>query len=473
MLIGVIQKQSLAEIAAVIAGLEPGLYDMLELRLDGCRDLSVQGLGKVLRNPPRPLPILLTLRSPAEGGAFSGSEAERLDLLEALMTLKPDFVDVEAAVAAARTGRIRAVSPRTRLILSWHDFTGTPRDLSAVLARMRERADNAIYKLAAFAHTTTDALRMLVFCREQQQKGVPMVGISMGAYGVSSRILAPVMHAGLSYCPVEESTAPGQLDGHTLRTIYRFATLNPTTDVYGLIGDPVEQSIGHIWHNARNAEHATNAVYVKWNITREELPEALPLLARLGVRGLSVTMPHKEAVVPLLTGVDTTAAAIGAVNTLRAETGGFCGTNTDGAGALHALPLDVYGKKLAVIGAGGAARALIHAADWAGARFAVFNRTPGKALPGAGAAIITRPLPELPALRAEGYDAIINTLPFDSGMDFSTVPFLPGRFAMDISYGKASAFLALAGQAGCTLVDGKGMYQHQATLQRAWWGQAV
>lgn len=474
MLIGVIQKSSLAEIAAAINNLasgqpgQPAPYDMLELRLDGCTDFSLDGVAAL----PRPLPVLFTLRRRAEGGAFTGSEDERLKRIEALMTLEPDFMDVEAAVPAARIARIRAVAPRVGIVLSWHDFTATPEDLAPVLARMRDAADDVIYKMAAFARTSTDALRMLTFCRAQQAAGLRMVGISMGECGVSSRILAPVVHEGWCYCPVAEATAPGQLDAHTLREVYNVAGLTRHTAMYGLIGDPVEHSIGHIWHNAWHARQGLDAVYVKWHITREDLPTALPLLAQLGVRGLSVTMPHKEAVLPLLTGVDATARMIGAANTLRAQDGGFFGTNTDGAGALHALPLDVRGKKLVVLGAGGAARALIHAAASAGAEVTVFNRTPGKPLPAAPGAhppAVTRAFAELPTLRDTGYDAIVNALPFDVGMPMQDVPFLPGRVAMDLSYGKPGAFLARAREAGCRVVDGRNMYEHQAALQRDWW----
>jgi 3-dehydroquinate dehydratase/shikimate dehydrogenase len=159
----------------------------------------------------------------------------------------------------------------------------------------------------------------------------------MGEDGTSTRILAPLVHSGFCYCPVDESSAPGQLGAETLRKVYNFARLDEDTAVYGLLGDPVGRSAGHIYHNGRNALHSCNAVYVKWRIPREESGQAVALLHRLGVRGLSVTMPLKEAVMPFLASIDEAGQAIGAVNTLKACAGGYSATNTDGAGALNAL----------------------------------------------------------------------------------------------------------------------------------------
>lgn len=462
MLVGVIQKPSLAELTATVENLEPGLYDLLELRLDGCVDLSLEGLARL----PRPLPVIFTLRTASEGGSFCGGEDARLALLEDLMRLEPDYIDLEAAIPAERIARIRAVSPQTRIILSWHDFTATPSSLEDVLDTMRSCASGVIYKMAAQAHSTLDALRMLAFCRKQQAQDVALIGISMGPLGISTRILAPVLQAGFCYCPVDEATAPGQMDARTLREIYRHGALHRDCAIYGLIGDPVAQSQGHLYHNEASTRSGHPGVYVKWQVTREELSAALPLLAAIGVQGLSVTMPHKEAICPLLNGLDGAASAIGAANTLRLEGQGYYGTNTDGPGALDALGQDVNGARVVMLGAGGAARAVMYEAARRGAQVTVFNRS-SKALPVPGQ---PRPFSELPRLRDEGYDILINALPFDLDFPYETVPFLPGSLAMDLSYAKESRFTRLAAEAGCRLANGYSMFLNQAALQRRFWG---
>ena len=462
MLVGVIQKPSLAEFAATLERLDPGLYDLLELRLDGCTDLSPEGLAR----RPRPRPVIVTLRAASEGGAFRDGEEARLALLEELIRLEPDYIDLEAAIPAGRIARIRALAPQTRIILSWHDFAATPPSLEGVLDTMRCRASGVIYKMAAQAHSTLDALRMLAFCREQQERDVPLIGISMGPLGSSTRILAPVLHAGFCYCPVDEATAPGQMDARTLRETYRHGALHRDCAIYGLIGDPVAQSRGHLYHNDASTRSGHPGVYVKWQVTREELSAALPLLAAIGVRGLSVTMPHKEAICPLLNGLDEAASAIGAVNTLRLEGQGYYGTNTDDRGALDALGQDVSGARVVMLGAGGAARAVMYEAARRGAHLTVFNRSP-KTLPVPG---LPRPFSELPLLREQGYDILINALPFDLDFPYEIVPLLPGRLAMDLSYAGESRFARLAAEAGCRLANGYAMFLNQAARQREFWG---
>ena len=327
MLIGVLRKQSLAELEAALRALDASLYDLLELRLDSLEDFSPQGVAAL--RPP--LPVIYTLRSREEGGSYRWGEEKRLEHLYALMRLRPAHMDLEASLPARDIAALRALSPQTGILLSWHDFSSTPPDLEAVLASMRAKApQGVIYKIAVMAQNTLDALDMLLFCR---RSGPSVLGISMGKAGESTRILAPVYHCGLCYCPVEEASAPGQLQASSLRETYNFASLSPRTAVYGLLGDPVEQSSGHLLHNALNRQRGADALYVKWPVRAEELPGALERLHRLGVQGLSITMPHKRAVLPLLTRLDETSQAIGAANTLLRTEQGYAGSNTDGAGA--------------------------------------------------------------------------------------------------------------------------------------------
>jgi 3-dehydroquinate dehydratase/shikimate dehydrogenase len=501
-IVGVIQKKTLAEVSVLLESVDTSLYAALELRLDACADLNLDVLGRI----DFPLPVIFTLRCKEEGGAYTGSEAERLALLADLLQLKPDYVDIEASVAAEKIARICSVSPATKLILSQHDFKHTPASLEDMLEAMRNDMRESmpvIYKIATYAHSGLDALRMLVFCKEQSARGVSLIGICMGPDGSSTRILAPVVHTGFCYCPLAELSAPGQLDAATLRGLYNFASLDKHTAVYGLLGDPVEQSVGHLYHNERNAATRCNAVYVKWRIAKEELGQAMPLLRRLGVQGLSVTMPLKEVIMPFVAGMDSATEAIGAANTLKAVAGGFSATNTDGPGALApygeaalapygvaalapdgdaalaaggvaALEAeglsDLRGKTVVLLGAGGAARAVMYEADKRGAKLVIYNRTLDKKLPNLSVKPEIQPFSSIGDLRELEYQIIINALPFGTPFAFEDIPFKSTALALDLSYGKTSSFLLAAKAAGCRTLDGSGMFKGQARLQRLFWG---
>ena len=473
MIVGVIQETSMDALAARIRNLPPLLYDVLELRLDHCADLNIQQLGTL----PFPLPVLMTLRPKDQGGAYQGSEAERLALLLELARLQPAWLDVEYTVPPEHVAHIQAASPGTQVILSYHNFTHTPENLDGILAGMRRTATNAVYKIATHAADTLDALRMLVFCRQSE---VPLIGICMGEAGETTRILAPVVGQGFTYCPVTTASAPGQLDAATLREVYRFPRLGPGTRMYGLLGDPVAHSVGHLFHNAHNAETNTDAVYVKWRISPEQLPEAARLLRALPVAGLSLTMPLKEHCLPLVDALDPQAAAIGAVNTITVQGSTWKGHNTDAQGAVRSLPNSLTGATVALLGAGGAARAIAHEVAATAGRLLVYNRTVEKAQelaalaaqasPHAGFTAEALPLEQLATLNEQGCTCIINTLPGAVHLPMTKETFTPGAVAMDITYAGASQFLVQARAAGCVCVEGSEMFRRQALLQRELWG---
>lgn len=473
-MVGVVQKNTLAECLALFRQADLSRFDLLELRLDACADLSVEGAAALMAASP--LPVIFTLRSRAEGGAFRGDEAERLALLEELIRLQPVGMDVEAHIPAECIARLCSLSHGTRLVVSRHDFEKTPSSeagLLAMLEEMRRKCGGRkmIYKLATLARSTPDALRMLAFCREQSRRGVHLAGIAMGEYGQSTRILANWAHGTLCYCPAEEEStgqaaALGQIQAGELCDVYNFQRTDKNTRIYGLIGDPVEQSLGHIYHNAENRAAGCDAIYVKWRLKPEELEEGMALFRRLGVQGLSVTMPLKEAVLPYLSSMLDNVGVIGAANTLRLQPDGWRGANTDGPGAVEALPFSLRGKTVAVLGAGGAARAFMFEAERHGAKLLVFNRSAGKGLPGQA----VRPLERLPELSGVKYDLIVNALPLNLDFPFEEIPFRRGSLAMDLSYNKASRFLELAGAGGCETMDGTKMFYVQADIQRAFWG---
>ncbi len=150
------------------------------------------------------------------------------------------------------------------------------------------------------------------------------------------------------------------------------------TTVCGIIGDPVEHTLSPAMQNAAFQALGLDWVYVPYHVTEEDLPAAIYGMRSLGIRGLNVTIPHKVEVLPLLDSLDKLAEQIGAVNTVINRDGKLTGYNTDAFGFLQALAgngVEIEGKNIVVMGAGGAARAAAMALGGKGANLIVINRT--------------------------------------------------------------------------------------------------
>jgi shikimate dehydrogenase len=154
------------------------------------------------------------------------------------------------------------------------------------------------------------------------------------------------------------------------------------TKVCAIIGDPVEHSLSPVMHNAAFKELKLNLVYIAFTVTKSELKEAISRAKNLDFHGLNVTMPHKNAVMKYLDETDATAKSIGAVNTILNDEGRLVGFNTDGIGAMRALKensVSLEGKKLVLLGAGGAAKAIAFQAAQEVEKLVILNRTSEKA----------------------------------------------------------------------------------------------
>ncbi len=266
--------------------------------------------------------------------------------------------------------------PLDLTILPYHNFEGVPDNLDAMYQKMQcFKADT--YKIAVTTPSTIDALKMLLWGKKQDKATV----ICMGEKGSFARVLGAVVGNLVDYACLDAPMAPGQLKVSEMMDIYNYPKLNADTAIYGLIGSPVDQSPGHIYHNAVFQKKNLNAVYVKMDVGPQELKCFIPLAKQLGMKGLSVTMPLKEKILPFVDVLDPIAEKIGAVNTLVFKNGKIYGINTDGCGALDAIEnkMKVEGKKMVVVGAGGAARAIAFEAKLRGADVWIYNRTEKKA----------------------------------------------------------------------------------------------
>lgn len=154
------------------------------------------------------------------------------------------------------------------------------------------------------------------------------------------------------------------------------------TRVYCVLGHPVGHSLSPAMHNAALAEMGLDGVYVAFDVAPEDLPDAVRGLQALGVGGVNCTIPHKQALLPLMDEVSEAAALIGAVNTIVFREGKRIGYNTDAPGflaALRAAGAEPEGRQVLVLGAGGSARAVVVALARSGAKVVVANRTAARA----------------------------------------------------------------------------------------------
>jgi len=157
-----------------------------------------------------------------------------------------------------------------------------------------------------------------------------------------------------------------------------------TTKIYGIFGHPVSHSLSPLMHNSAFAALGLDCVYTAFDVHPDDIGKAADAIRALGISGVNVTIPHKQAIIPHLDEVSPDAKHTGAVNTVKNEGGRLTGYNTDVGGfmrdAREELGISPEGASVLLLGAGGAARAVISAFGMNGAkRIAIANRTPGKA----------------------------------------------------------------------------------------------
>lgn len=474
MLVAVIKGPTLADVSDQM--LKAKSYtEAFEWRLDYFDSLDMAELKKLRGSLS--LPVIFTLRKESHGGVFSGRESKRLKLIEELATLRPDYIDVEYDVEEGFFKKLRDISPSSQIIVSYHDFKKTPDDLDSLLESM-QKGVMAIYKIACMANSTLDMLRMLIFTKKASATH-KVAGISMGECGNPSRALGPVVNSAICYSSYEkEENALFQISLEELHQIYHFSSLNSSTKIYALLGDPVDKSPGHIFHNRIFGEKKINGVYVKLRLPPEEVPKFFELIKELPFKGFSVTIPLKELVFPYLHHVDPVAAAIGAVNTINIQDGKLSGYNTDAPGALDAIEarLNVRRKILVLIGAGGSARAVAYEATRRGARVLIVNRNEERALKLAEEfGCEGYSLAEMPRLAKDGYDILFNSTPvgrLGDELPIAADLILPTALVMDAIINPANTpFLTVAKEKGCTCIYGYEMFQNQGLLQQEIWKQ--
>jgi 3-dehydroquinate dehydratase/shikimate dehydrogenase len=354
-------------------------------------------------------------------------------------------------------------------MLSLHDFSGTP--LLGTSTKLAARVADEIHalKIAAMANSIDDSLRLLRFARDAAR----IVSVPMGDIGLPARILALRENSALAYAPIAESTAPGQVSFSDFLNLYRAHKITRRTHVFGVIGDPIAHSLSPLLHNSGYIARKLDAVYLPFLV--RNLRDFLKALPEFGLRGFSVTLPHKQTILDHLAECDPLAQRIGAVNTVTVRPDGtLYGCNTDYVGVLSALErkLRIRRSRVLIFGAGGSARAAAFALAQAGASVFICARREkfSKELASAvGGENIRRR-----ALRTQSFDAILNATPIGMYPHQNISPLasseLHCRIVMDLIYRpERTRLLKIAAHKGISTVSGVDMFLAQGIAQWELW----
>jgi 3-dehydroquinate dehydratase/shikimate dehydrogenase len=304
----------------------------------------------------------------------------------------------------------------------------------------------------------------------------------MGEFGQISRILTRRFGGLLTFASLKKGkeSAPGQLTIDELSNIYHFKNINKETKLYGVVGNPVSHSISPVIHNSSFVEKGLNSVYVPMKVL--DIETFIKDFRKLDFQGFSVTIPHKESILPFLDDIDHVAGKIGAINTVVNQDGRLTGHNTDYMAAIKGLEDGMEGnkgtlkdKKVAIIGAGGAARAIAFGLKEKGCDITIYNRTLERAKRLSNdVGCKFRRFEEISELNT---DILINSTSIGMfpNVEESPVPknvLKEGMVVFDAVYNPIETkLLKDAEESGCHTVNGLTMFINQAAEQfRLWTG---
>jgi 3-dehydroquinate dehydratase / shikimate dehydrogenase len=429
--------------------------DLVELRLDSVSDPDVTAALA-----DRKTPVVITCRAKWEGGNFHGSENDRRQILECALRLGAEYVDVEFKAAFGR--ELIASTAGKRIVLSTHDFDGVPQDLIDRVRTMRASGAE-IVKVAVMARSLSDTLRLL-----QLERAGNTALIGMGPAGLATRLLAAHFHSCWSYAG--DGHAPGQIAASRMLDEFRFRDVTDATAIYGVVGSPLAHTLSPAMHNAAFRAAGADAVYVP--LVGASAEDFIMFATALGMKGASITIPYKVDLFHRADDVDELARKVGAVNTYRADGPRWEARNTDVSGFLAPLRsrLELRGARAAVLGTGGAARAVAVALDSAGAAVTLYGRTRSKAE--AVARIVNGSSAVFPVV-PNSWDLLVNATPVGTYPNTAETPYVgtfDGRVVYDLVYNpRQTRLLADAAAAGCETIGGLDMLVAQAEDQSEWW----
>ena len=450
-------------------------FKFLELRLDSLsKPANAFPYLKQFLSEHKDVTVIATCRRKTLGGGFDGPLASQLEILSKAAQIGCQIIDIEVESAeeakSAQLGKLRAAG--AALLISFHDFTRT-KGLDQAADRIEAFKPDFI-KVVSTARTLSDNLAVLRLI-EDRSLASHVVGIAMGEEGLVSRILGPRAGAAFTFASFSESseTAPGQLTAETLRDLYRLEHLDQATRVFGVAGNPISHSLSPLLHNAAFRREVVNAILLP--LKAKSVQDLLTLAIELPLAGCAITMPLKTEVLPHLANMDPLTSKIGACNTLRMGADGkLYGFNTDVAGIVRPLErrLRLKGARIAVLGAGGAARAAVFGLVDQGAEVLVVNRTHEHAVTLARQAKAKSLKHEL--LAKQHFDVMINATPCGMAGSKQSLPIAENELntglLFDMVYNPLETpLLKLAKSRGIPVVTGLEMFVQQGARQFEIW----
>ena len=452
--------------------------DMVELRVDlldrGEIAAAMDFPARLAKVAGYTVPVLLTCRRKCDGGAWTASEKSRAALLKRFvksftcpfsnsnsslqlyLDLESDFHELDGF--AKKCG--------VRIVRSTHCFDEkSAKDVLKKFSVPSRQCESEILKLAIKADLPL-AVKLIKRFRDYPHDHVVM---AMGCEGFFTRALAAQSRSQWVYTSVGGLSELGHVTPAEMVRDFRFRDYDAddiSADLFGVTGWPLKKTRSPELHNAAFFAESKNALMV--SIPCPDIRKSLQAMKDLDMLGLAVTIPHKETVIPLLDKVDPVAKAVGAVNTVLCDGEKFYGYNTDVAGFTRALVEFVTGNpdsvgialrairgaagvralpnmKVALLGAGGAAKACKYALKKLGCKVTVFHRKPLTA----------------------GFDLIVNATPVDPIPEYV---FRGDELVYDLRYvPETTELMARAAKAGCRVCNGFSMLRYQAEEQRKIW----
>ncbi|MEO8257351.1 MAG: shikimate dehydrogenase [Acidobacteriota bacterium] len=445
--------------------------DLVELRLDTVRDPDAAGALAGRR-----LPAIVTCRPTWEGGAFAGSEEERRRLLAGALAAGAEYVDVEAR---AGFDDLIASTGGRRIVLSSHDFDGLPLDLESRLRAMRGTGAEVV-KVAVTVARLSDCVTLRDIAgrsnggnnaqnNAQNHDTCGLVLIGMGECGAITRVLPSRFGSRWSYAGLLAGV--GQLTPETLLNELHFRDLGPATSLYGVVGSPVSHSVSPAMHNAAFRAAGIDAIYLP--LPAADADDFVAFARAFGVKGASITIPYKVAMFDRVDRVSEIATRVGAINTVRIDGDSWQGDNSDVDGFLAPLADErpLQGARAALVGAGGAARAVAVALSGRGAQVRVHARDPRRAAE--VAALVAGATGTLPPASGS-WDLLVNCTPVGMYPEVDATPVpaahLSPGLVYDLIYNPDETRLLRDAQAaGCRTIGGLEMLVGQARKQFEWW----
>ncbi|MCZ6776002.1 MAG: shikimate dehydrogenase [Ignavibacteria bacterium] len=462
MIIVSVTGPSMKEALAQVAG-SARYTDMFEFRLDMIERPNIAHLLSSTKKP-----TIATCRPDWEDGGFSGRERERIEMLEIASVFGAHYIDIELNANARIVHEFIRRQNVTKVIISRHLPYGKPLNVSKLYSKLHASGAD-IVKLAFLATDTSEirhAFDFLALAKLHRRKAI---AVAMGEYGEPSRVLYKKFGGWATYAASEDGkgAAQGQVCASQLKELYRANSHRNSTKVFGVIGNPLAQSKGIYIHNSLFARARKNSVYCRFAVAnlRKFMKHIAPLL-----NGFSVTIPFKEKVLPYLDYVDSTTKAIGAVNTVIRRDGKLVGSNKDASAALDAVEraVNVRGRKMLVVGAGGTARAIAYEAKKRGAHVLITNRTQRKAKKLAKKFGLGHV--KLADVGRSTFDILVNatSVGMVPRVDESPVPveILDDKIVFDVVYDPPmTKLLRDAKSRGARIIQGTEMYLNQAAMQ--------